>query len=173
MPCSAERGAAEQERVDGQGAAPEESRRREQPPADDVELLERRGRVVQIRLEQEREGLACERFGIVGAEQAVEVPGSRGRASWILKRSGVEDDPDAPRSIPGLPARPGVTHRDRRSLRRRSSSQRSRRTTMSASTMILRDILDRPTRRSWKVIGTSVTRAPARLARWVISIWKT
>ena len=44
---------------------------------------------------------------------------------------------------------------------------------MSASTMIRRLIFDWPTRRSRNVIGTSRTRAPARDARNVISIWKT
>ena len=39
--------------------------------------------------------------------------------------------------------------------------------------MIRRLILDWPTRRSRNVIGTSRMRAPARLARNVISIWKT
>ena len=44
---------------------------------------------------------------------------------------------------------------------------------MRASPMIRRDIFDWPTRRSRNVIGTSQIRAPSRLARKVISIWKT
>ena len=172
-PGRTQRRAAEEERIDRQGAAAQEARRRQEPPADDVELRECVRRVVEVGLQQEREGLARERVGVEGAEQPVEVA-RRGRCpGGVLEGTRVEDDADAWRTVPGLPARPGVGHQRRRSRRRRSSSQRSRRTTMSASTMIFRDIFDRPTRRSWNVIGTSVTRAPARLARWVISIWKT
>ena len=46
-------------------------------------------------------------------------------------------------------------------------------TTANASNTIRRFIFEVPTRRSTKVIGTSFTRAPARLARYVISIWNT
>ena len=38
---------------------------------------------------------------------------------------------------------------------------------------LMRDILLTPTRRSTKMIGVSATRAPAREARYVVSIWKT
>ena len=48
---------------------------------------------------------------------------------------------------------------------RAAPSQRSRRTTMRASAMIRRDILLSPTWRSVNTMGTSATRAPARLAR--------
>ena len=37
--------------------------------------------------------------------------------------------------------------------------------------MMPRDILLTPTRRSVNTMGTSTTRAPARLARYVVSIW--
>ena len=60
---------------------------------------------------------------------------------------------------------PGAAGRSRCAVgpRPRSSSQRSCSTTRSASPMMPRDILLTPTRRSVNTMGTSTTRAPARL----------
>jgi hypothetical protein len=49
---------------------------------------------------------------------------------------------------------------------------RSRGTSEAASSAIRPVIFDRPSRRSWKTIGTSTTRRPERRARQVSSIWK-
>ena len=66
----------------------------------------------------------------------------------------------------GHPRPGGVDHAaGRTGPRPRSSSQRRPMTTNSASTMIRRLILDWPSRRSRKMIGTSTTRAPRRDAR--------
>ena len=127
-----------------------------------------------------RERLALEGLGVVGRQQPFEVDRGERRPIRGLERPGVQDDPDAARrarppwSRPGDPWRPRSRRRaGGRSRRSRSSSARSVTTTTSASTMIRRLIFDWPIRRSRNVIGTSRIRAPARLARNVISIWNT
>ncbi len=126
------------------------------------------GRVLELRGEQEHERLAGHGIGLQRGQQLLEVaPGDRGTLG-DLERAEVHDHPHARRPGgcgrgPGAPARP--SRRDhgpgRTGPRPRSSSQRSRSTTNSASTRIRRLILDWPTRRSRNVIGTSTTRAPS------------
>ena len=134
------------------------------------------GRVGEVRL---RGGTANDSpasgVGVEGAQQPLEVGGRRGRPVRILdraqrrgRRARPADGPSRRRSAagaePGRGRSPGSGLDAAGAAGRASSSQRSRTTTTSASTMIRRDILDWPTRRSRNVIGTSATRAP-RAAR--------
>ena len=185
-PRRPDRGTAQDERVDRQRRLAEQPGRRQQAPADDLEVFEPRRRVILVRGEQERERLAGARVGVEAAQQAVEIRRGPWGAGRLLQRSDVHDHPHAGRQVVGraLAERPGgglratqrprcrprlrpVRHfaRRRRPTQPTSSSSRSCTTTTSASTTIRRDILLWPTRRSRKVIGTSRMRAPARLAR--------
>ena len=120
--------------------------------------------IVRAEVEEEHEGLAVQRLRGARAQEAAQV-GRRGRGPvGVLEGPDVDEDADAGRGGRGAP-RVAEPHAARRGPRPRSSSQRSWRTTTSASTMIRRLILLWPTRRSRKVIGTSRTRAPPRWAR--------
>ena len=187
-PGGPERRPAQQERVHGHRRRAEEVRRRQLAAADDGQVRVGRRRVVEVAAQQERERFAVDGLLVEGAEQAVQIGGRDRRPRRLLERPRVEDDPHAGRRVrpragrsrarPG-PGRRAAARPDRsssaapRRSRSRSSSARSWTTTTSASTMIRRDILLWPTRRSRNVIGTSRMRAPARSARKVISIWKT
>ncbi len=177
-PGGADGRAPDEEWIERQRRRTQQARRRQQPAPPHVEPTEPLGRVGEVRLQQERERLAVEGSGVERADQTLQVGGRRRRPVRILQRTRVEHDPHAAtrarRGRCGDTAghRPLEPHR-LRDLRPRSSSQRSCTTTSSASNTIRRDIFDWPTRRSWKTIGTSITRAPARQARYVISIWKT
>ena len=177
---------SEQKRLDRERAGSQELRRRQPAPADDVEAgqpLDRLRRVGQAGLQDERERFTRQRLGRERAQKLLEVGGRDGAAIRFLEGAQVEDDVHPGRRRDCVSRR--IAESDRvpfvgsaaqgRRLRNRSrsSSPRNCTTTTSASATIRRDILDWPTRRSRNVIGTSMTRAPARLARYVISIWKT
>ena len=173
-PRRPDRRATQQERVDGQRARAQQPDRRQQPSADDLEVAETRRRVVLVAGQQEGERLARQRVRIEAAEQALQVGGGPRSARRLLERPNVHDDADARRGVGVRVVLPGVTSPGAAPASDQSrSSSRSWTTTTSASTTIRRDILLWPTRRSRKVIGTSRMRAPRRLARNVISIWKT
>ena len=176
-PSRTERGAAQQERIDGHGSRAEEAGRRQQPAPNDLEVAVTAGRVVEIRAQEEGKRFALDRLGVIGAQEAIQVDRGQWRPLRRLERPGIQDDPEAGRGgdHPGPQAPRGrFGHGVRRpTSRSRNSSARSWMTTTSASPTIRRLILDWPTRRSRNVIGSSRTRAPARLARKVISIWKT
>jgi len=163
-PAGAERRAAEDEGVAG-GRDGDEWRRREHPAPGDGERRPALGRVPSIDPLEDEEGFPGDRRGDVGADEGVEIDGRERGMPGFLERPEIDDDADA---VAGRRAR----HRSEKP-RPRSSSQRSRSTTIRASAMIRRLILDAPTRRSRKMMGISRTRAPSRLARYVISIWKT
>ena len=69
-PRRPQRRAPQQERVDGHRRRAQQARGRQEPSTHDGQLLEARGRVVEVGLEEERERLAGERLGVEGAEQA-------------------------------------------------------------------------------------------------------
>ena len=170
-PGGAERRAAQQERVDGHRAGPQQPRRRQLAPADDLEVRDTAS-VGSSRsdAEQERERLAGERVRVEGAEQTRRgrpppaapgpAPGAAGRRGRPGRRAAgraarVTQAPGGARR-----SRPGHGPRDVAAARPSSSSARSWTTTTSASTTIRRLIFDWPTRRSRNVIGTSRIRAP-------------
>ena len=69
-PARAHRRPAEHERIDGQGARPEQPGGREAPYAGGLEVGPAARRVVEVGGEQERERLARLRIGVEGVEQA-------------------------------------------------------------------------------------------------------
>ena len=68
-PAGAEGRAAQQERIDRERAGAQQPRRRQQPPADDLEAGQRGVGSSRSEREQERERLAVERLGVERGEQ--------------------------------------------------------------------------------------------------------
>src|SRR4029079_12800324 len=158
-PRRAEARPTEHERIDRQGRRPQQVGRRQEAPADDIEVSERRRRVVEIGAEEQREGFAVERLRVKGAEQPLEICRGQRRSIGFLERTRVEDDADAGgwsgvgvaaerRRRPGHRSGPGsgvmsagLLAVGRRRSRAQISSARSWTTTTGASTTIRRLLL--------------------------------
>src|SRR5262249_23650900 len=108
--------------------------------------------------------------------------GLRRRCRAVRRRLVVEGGRSAHRSLPLLTqAEPAAAGRPRAALRRAggarrhsrplSAARRSAGTLLTASTTIARLIFEVPSVRSTNVIGTSSTRKPLRIVRYVPSIW--
>ena len=170
-------------------ARAQEPRRRQEAATDDGQPIEALRRVVQVRPEEQGEGLPAHGRArrMPRADRRGRPPSAaRDRAPAAASRRGRPNagtavgDRSPARASAGSPALAGagVQRRERElersaasatvGRRRRrappaaagSSSARSVTTTTSASTTIRRLILDWPTRRSRNVIGVSTTRAP-------------
>ncbi len=171
--------AAQQERIEGQACRTKEPRGRRQTASCSDRQAGRfqgcRG-IVADAPDHERKGLARQGVSCEGLEQSLQISGRDGRTLPFLERAHVHDDSrprcsstPRPRSIDPMWRGRLAAHRQlpgaRRGERPRNSSQRSRSTTSSASTMMRRDILLSPSSRSVKMMGTSTMHRPRRSAR--------
>src|ERR1019366_705396 len=72
-PGRSDRGAPEQERVDGQGTRPEQVAWRHPPPSGDIEAEEGLGRIGPVKADKEGKGFALDWLRIVGSQQLAHV----------------------------------------------------------------------------------------------------
>ncbi len=98
--------AAEHERIHGHRAGTQQAGRWQLAPADDLEMAEPVGGVVEVRGDQEGERFPGQGIGVVRAEQAIEIGGGQGRAVRRLERPRVEHDTDTCRAIRSAAAEP-------------------------------------------------------------------
>jgi len=120
------RRATQDERIDGHRRRAQQAGRWQLAPTDDIEVPEAPRRVVEVRAEQEREGFAGQRLGVVGIEQCLEVGGRERGAIGGLEGPRVEDDPDARRSRGRPTAKTAVARVRHGPIMRRSVGQGSR-----------------------------------------------
>jgi len=99
-PGRTQRGTAEQERIQCLCRGTQPAGRRQQAAPDDLDSLEMARGVIQVRAQQEREGLAREQVGLVRIQERSQVCGRDGRTVRVLKRPKVQNDAEPGRRRP-------------------------------------------------------------------------